>query len=105
MTKSEHTPGPWAVGQHPAMTWGFIVKPVLFGNKAVALHECEGGHILLKSEADANLIAAAPDLLDALEYAVSKYGKGGGPWNVPSDPGGWIECAHAAIAKAKGNEP
>lgn len=51
---------------------------------------------------DARLIAAAPDLLDALEYAVEKYGRDGGPWNVPSDPGGWLDRARAAIAKAKG---
>jgi len=48
------------------------------------------------------LITAAPDLLAALEYAVEKYGHPGGPWNVPSDPGGWLDRARAAIAKAKG---
>ena len=42
------------------------------------------------------------DLLDALKYAVDQYGKPGGPWNVPSDPGGWIERAKAAIKKAGG---
>jgi len=52
--------------------------------------------------ADARLIAAAPELLDALQEAVSQYGKQGGPWNVPSDPGGWLERARAAILKAKG---
>jgi len=42
------------------------------------------------------------DLLEALERAVSLYGKGGGPWNVPSDPGGWLDQSRAAIAKARG---
>ena len=51
--------------------------------------------------ADACLIAAAPCLLAALESAVEAYGKPGGPWNVPSDPGGWLDQARAAIAKAK----
>jgi len=37
------------------------------------------------------------DLLAALSHAVDLYGKPGGPWNVPSDPGSWI-----ALAKAKG---
>lgn len=45
---------------------------------------------------------AAPDMLDALEYAVEQYGKPGGPWSVPSDPGGWLDRARAAIAKARG---
>ncbi len=49
----------------------------------------------------ANLFAAAPDMLAALEEAVSLYGIPGGPWNVPSDPGGWLKQARAAIAKAK----
>jgi len=53
-------------------------------------------------EANATLAAASPDLLAALEYAVAQYGKPGGPWNVPSDPGGWLDRARDAIAKAKG---
>lgn len=55
-----------------------------------------------RSTANARLIAAAPELLEALEKAVADYGKEGGPWNVPSEPGSWIEMARAAIAKAKG---
>jgi len=51
---------------------------------------------------DADLIAAAPDLLAALEKAVENYGEPGGPWNVPSDPGGWLDMARQAIKKAKG---
>lgn len=50
----------------------------------------------------AQLLAAAPDLLEALELAVSLYGKDGGPWNVPREPGSWISKASAAIAKARG---
>ena len=53
-------------------------------------------------DCDAKLLAAAPELLAALKYAVEKYGAPGGPWNVPSDPGGWISRAKAAIAKAGG---
>ena len=41
-------------------------------------------------------------LLEALEYAVSKYGTEGVPCNVPNDPGGWLDRARAAIAKARG---
>lgn len=47
------------------------------------------------------LIAAAPDLLAALKEAVAAYGTPGGPWNVPSDPGGWISRAQAAIENAE----
>lgn len=41
-------------------------------------------------------------LLAALEEGVKLYGKPGGPWNMPSQPGSWIEMAQNAIAKAKG---
>ncbi|HEU6436605.1 MAG TPA: hypothetical protein VE028_04075 [Nitratidesulfovibrio sp.] len=33
----------------------------------------------------------------ALQAAVDAYGKPGGPWNVPSDPGAWIEQARVAL--------
>ena len=46
--------------------------------------------------------AAHDDLLAALSRAVDLYGKQGGPWNVPSDPGSWIAQAKDALAKAKG---
>ena len=36
-------------------------------------------------------------LREALQEAVDQYGKPGGPWNVPSDPGGWIARACAAL--------
>ena len=52
--------------------------------------------------ANAHLIAAAPDMYEALEMAILEYGKPGGPWNVPSSPGSWIDKAKAAIVKARG---
>lgn len=50
----------------------------------------------------ARLIAAAPDLLAALEKAVADYGREGGPWNVPTEPGTWIDMAKTAIRSARG---
>lgn len=52
--------------------------------------------------ANARLIAAAPDLFEALAEAVRMYGSDGGPWNVPSHPGSWIAQARAAMDKALG---
>lgn len=40
----------------------------------------------------------------ALWEAVDAYGKPGGPWNVPSDPGGWLNRATEAIAKIEGKK-
>ena len=49
----------------------------------------------------AALWASAPLLLAALEKAIAEYGKPGGPWNVPSDPGDWLAGARHAVAKAR----
>lgn len=39
-------------------------------------------------------------LVSSLTEAVSLYGRPGGPWNVPSDPGGWIYRAKEALRRA-----
>jgi hypothetical protein len=50
-------------------------------------------------------IAISPILLKALQKAVADYGKPGGPWNVPSEPGTWLHMAQTAIANATVTEP
>ena len=55
-------------------------------------------------EAELFVTANLPKLIGALSEAVSQYGKGGGPWNVPSDPGGWLDRARTALESA-GLEP
>lgn len=57
---------PWEVGQHPAISNGWIVRPVLMGPNVRVLPPHEGGHVLLKSEADAHVIAAARDMCRVL---------------------------------------
>lgn len=58
--------GEWEVGQHPAVSDGWIVRPVLFGSRVRVLPEWEGGHVILKSEADARLISAAREMYAVL---------------------------------------
>lgn len=65
--ETKWTPGPWEVGQHPAVPNAWIVRPVLFGHRVRVLPECEGSHVCLRNEYDANLIAAAPDMVAALK--------------------------------------
>jgi hypothetical protein len=38
--------------------------------------------------------------LAVLGEAVALYGKPGGPWNVPSEPGGWLARARDVLERA-----
>ena len=109
---AKHTPGPWIVRDDgmdyvcpiidsPSVGKGYYASIATATQRDP--HPREGGGIpIATARANARLIAAAPDLLAAMEKAVEHYGKPGGPWNVPSEPGAWISDARTAIAKAKG---
>jgi hypothetical protein len=66
---SKHTPGPWV--------WDFNQETLTgnAGENVMSLGDCypDGGE---PNEADANLIAAAPDLLEALALLESTCGEG-----------------------------
>lgn len=47
------------------------------------------------------LANAGQDMQAALKQAIAAYGRPGGPWNAPSDPGGWLETARAAVEKSE----
>jgi hypothetical protein len=103
---SEHTPGPWTAA--PCSRAGYWIAVDKHPFSVVATLDEEGRYGAIEgdnAEANARLIAAAPDLLAVVEEAIRLYGKPGGPWNVPSDPGGWIARAQAAVAKARGTMP
>lgn len=95
MSKHTTTPGPQTVWSDPLdfmasdMPSGFFVTGVM-------------------SEADARLIAAAPDLMAALEGMTELYIRLAGYadcgfWNPETEP--TVVSARAAIAKAKGETP
>jgi len=96
-----HTPGPWAIDAAPAGSRITI--------QAGTLTVCEVGWPCRESEADARLIAAAPELLAALRQAYTAleksvhfetslpfWRKGGDGYAAAMD-------ARAAIAKAEGS--
>jgi len=83
---TDHTPGPWTVKNDPVAPERVVVD---MGDGIVAVHPFKDW----KSNADrARLIAAAPDLLAALEQIA----------NLPDEGEGGNDIARAAIAKAKG---
>lgn len=92
---SRHTPGPWkaeAGGREPLVLAGLTPVAQVF-----ALGESIDD--AAEEEANARLIAAAPDLLEALQDALSWIGKLS-DWAGAEDPN--IERYRTAIAKAEG---
>jgi len=83
----KHTPGPWMLGNGSRAT-GFTVK--------IASDELLVGGYGLKSEANARLIAAAPDLLAALELIERNSTKADWADDI------WAALVNA-IAKARGD--
>ena len=102
MNVSKHTPGPWLFNDNSKhwATHPFSVTVRKRGVHAVAVANIPARATIELSEAKANaqLIAAAPDLLKALEkiVALEHYRHGYHP--------AWTDQARAAIAKARGEK-
>ena len=90
----KHTPGPWVVD--PAVRQGFTVYAPKEGF-IVGTQDEEGRYGAIESEANARLIAAAPDLLDALLMVLDD------PNALDGRPRTY-EYVRAAIAKATGEK-
>lgn len=90
MSTNKHTPGPWT--EHTFADEKFVEIRAGGGCRIVA-------HVFLDNgnrEANARLIAAAPELLEALLAFVATFD------GVEVTPGGDVAKARAAIAKATG---
>lgn len=79
-----HTPGPWSVGGKPSLKIWSGYKP---GHGDVIAEVWRSG------EVNANLIASAPELFEALSALIDDFGDANGPL---------IDKAKAALAKARG---
>ena len=91
---SAHTPGPWHVeGQ-------YVFSPPVASNPICATGR-HLGQAIEEVEANARLIAAAPDLLGALRFILAFYE----PGQRHLDTEAWKQAeggARAAVAKAEG---
>jgi hypothetical protein len=117
--ETKHTPGPWFARKgdtfNPERTWGVVVPldrdtcAAVDGDLTGFDAGANGRTVVLaevfdaeadQGEADARLIAAAPDLLAALDgICDNAIGNAAGSFNVGV---GRINAARAAIAKARG---
>jgi hypothetical protein len=104
---TNHTPGPWRYVEHTANAGGTIaarfgLADLIIADIPTTVNERGFGH--LEADANARLIASAPDLLAALEKHVEwverdKDGAIDPEWDYDTMVGQYIR---AAIARAKG---
>ena len=93
---SKHTPGPWEVVE---LVDGYDIRCPESRCRIATASDPEAAWGAIGREEDACLIAAAPELLEALEQVVSFVDAGQGTWTVEEQ-----QKARAAIAKSKGEE-
>jgi hypothetical protein len=107
MKTTNHTPGPWYVtdtavigndggtwiAEHPAVKWQTLKSVTKAGDAIVE-------ESIKQANANAHLIASAPDLLSALRFLLADYvAINGEKLTKSSVP---VKMAQAAIAKAEG---
>lgn len=97
MNNTKHTPGPWIV--YKSGVWS---PPKMRGEQINIIANCNTQNLDGCDLANATLIAAAPELLEALKAIVKEYVND--LWNCvdPSISQDNIEKAKLAIAKAEG---
>jgi hypothetical protein len=100
---AQHTPAPWTYAYAPYVTQGGMELPAfeIHGEGEKVCDTVEDQPIEAQ-EANARLIAAAPDLLDALQDLVGRDEKEARECGFTDDEMTWLEDARRAIAKAKG---
>ena len=89
---TEHTPGPWHVTPSAEYAGSYEVSPAVDGEPDWRYRETED-----VAEANARLIAAAPDLLEVCGAIAERY-------NVDDRMGGLGDWLADVIARARGQE-
>lgn len=91
------TPGPWVLGKQHKSRVEIGSKDHSWTDLARVVTIMSDGHMSAEGLANARLIAAAPDLLAALEAMIPEGWDDGAMDHMPG-----IKQARAAIAKARG---
>jgi hypothetical protein len=102
-SKPKHTPGPWGIGE--IINKNKLVKSALVLSPAGGVIATASNITLAGTLANAALIAAAPELLEALEYALADLERCKAHFMKTKDFGVSelaIGLAELALAKAKG---
>jgi hypothetical protein len=97
MTNAAHTPGPWTYQYSPYTSQDGKEIPAFEVHGAEKVCDTNEDRPIEEQEANALLIAAAPEVLEAAERVVSRWEKG--------DLAEAVRELNAAIAEAKGRAP
>jgi hypothetical protein len=103
MNETKHTPGPWMLYPTPILSGEIyqVFAPESKSRHWIANIQIDAGEDG-DGQANANLIAAAPEMYEALQLAMAEIGASG---NWMAKDYGWIKACTAiqsAIAKAEG---
>lgn len=74
MTTPTHTPGPWRLENHSGYRFLFKINSGAKGHPLGVTFQPIAGLSDRENEANARLIASAPDMLDALQAIVDAFG-------------------------------
>lgn len=88
MSKPKYTPGPWKMELHEGE---YLISGRTDGHEHFTA--------IARQEANARLIAAAPELLESLLDLLIMVGAPDAPWDIEAI----VSRANAAIAKAEGS--
>lgn len=107
---AQHTPGPWTVKRIASYYAGYEIQPAATRARQRALgHDDTGAGSPEEAKANAALIAAAPDLLAALQGALAELERANRTMlheaGVAIANEVALEAARVAIAKATGAAP
>ncbi len=96
-----HTRGPWVIEEgHIQSSGGIRYWQITDGQDAICCNAlCYAGFVPMTNSANARLISAAPDLLEALELALKYWADRQQRYRNRAPI--WVQEARAAIAKAK----
>jgi hypothetical protein len=107
MSKSKHTPGPWVDGMSKYREGVLVVRANVPGGRILAEFGSDDEPLDETDRANARLIAAAPDLLEALNEArrYVEYLTGNDRTFVGRGmPADCLALIDAALFKAQGNQ-
>jgi hypothetical protein len=110
---SAHTPGPWTTSHYEDRNFPWQIRPVPHYEGGPKLHGSAGAVAAIPDSrlhdqaANARLIAAAPELLEALRHLEGQAVQQNEAYGNPNSPSMYeaLTEARAAIAKATGGQP